>query len=446
MTGLAARHIRVLLTASALLLAGCGSDGYFGTPEAPPLPGKRIAILEHSSESKPDPAVGDIRPALPAATNGTWEQPYGGSSHAAGHRALASTPSLAWTTDIGEGGNGEERRVLYPPVASANAIFSMDAGGNITAVSADTGKELWRTDPTPEDEDDGFGGGLAYADGGLYLAAGFAEVVAFDAGTGAERWRTALPTPSRAAPTVDAGRVFVITIDNRLLALNAKTGKVNWSFQAPPATAALLGGAAPAASQGAVIAATTSGEIVAFRAANGRITWDDALTAVRRLGVAQAIPAVRALPVISDGQVIAVGAAGLAAAIDFATGARIWDRAIGGAETPAVVGGFIYLITDQPNLTALRRNDGAIAWTIDLNAAAGDVNPDKIRPEIYAGPVAAGGHLIVTRGRGEALFFNAGDGALSHRIDLPGRTNLPPIVANRTLYFLMDNGVLAAYR
>lgn len=446
MTGLAARHIRVLLTASMLLLAGCGDDGYFGSPEAPPLPGKRIAILEYSNESKPDPTIGDIRPALPTATNGTWEQPYGGPSHAAGHRALAATPSLAWTVDIGEGGNGEERRIVYPPVASANAVFALDAGGKITAVSADSGKELWRTDPTPEDEDDGFGGGLAYADGVVYLAAGFAEVVAFDASTGAERWRTALPTPSRAAPTVDAGRVFVMTIDNRLLALNAKTGKVSWSFQAPPATAALLGGASPTASQGAVIAATTSGEIVAFRATNGRITWDDALTAVRRLGVAQAIPAVRALPVIDDGQVIAVGAAGLAAGIDFATGARLWDRAIGGAETPSVTGGFIYLITDQPNLVALRRSDGAIAWTIDLNAAAGDIDPDKIRPEIYSGPVAAGGHLIVTRGKGEAMFFKPGDGALAHRIDLPGSTNLPPIVANRTMYILMDNGVLAAYR
>ncbi len=446
MSGPGRRLLPPLLIAAALMLAGCGSDSYFGAPEAPPLPGERVAILEQSGEALPDPTAGEIRPALPPASEGAWEQPYGGSGHAAGHRALAGVPSLAWTADIGEGGNDEERRIVYPPVASATTVYALDAGGAIAAISADKGREVWRTDPTPEDEDDGFGGGLAYADGVLYFAAGFAELVALDGATGAERWRASLPTPSRAAPTVDAGRVFVITIDNRLLAISAETGKTIWSFQAPPATAALLGGAAPAADQGAVVAATTTGEIVAFRAANGRITWDDALTAVRRLGVAQAIPAVRALPVISDGQVIAIGAAGLAAGIDFATGARLWDRAIGGAETPAVVGAFLYMITDQPNLAALRRSDGAVAWTVDLNAAAGDIDPDKIRGEIYSGPVAAGGHLIVTRGKGEAMFFNAGDGALAHRIDLPGRTTLPVIVANRTMYVLTENGVLAAYK
>ena len=446
MSGPGGRQIWPLLMAAALLLAGCGSDGYFGTPEAPPLPGKRVAILEQTGEAQPDPTAGDIRPALPRAIDGAWEQPYSGPGHSAGHRALAPTPSLAWTTDIGEGDNGQERRIVYPPVASSTTVYALEAGGQITAVAADTGREVWRVDPTPEDEDDGFGGGLAYNDGVLYFAAGFAELIALDGATGAEQWRTALPTPSRAAPTADGGLVFVMTIDNRLLAIDAGTGKTRWSFQSPPATAALLGGAAPAAGQGAVVAATTTGEIVAFRAANGRITWDDALTAVRRLGVAQAIPAVRASPVIADGEVIAIGAAGLTASIDFATGSRIWDRAIGGNETPAVAGAFLYMITDQPNLAALRRSDGAIAWTIDLNAAAGDIDPDKLRPEIYSGPVAAGGHLIVTRGKGEALFFSAADGALAHRIRLPGNTSLPVIIANRTMYALTDSGVLAAYK
>ncbi len=446
MSGPSARQFRPLLMGAILLLAGCGSDSYFGTPEAPRLPGTRIAILEQAGEAKPDPTAGEIRPALPPATEGAWEQPYGGPRHDAGHRALAPVPSLAWTADIGEGDNGEERRIVYPPVASSTTVYALDAGGKISAVATDTGREVWRVDPTPEEEGDGFGGGLAYADGVLYFAAGFAELVALDGATGAERWRAALPTPSRSAPTVDVGQVFVITIDNRLLAIDAETGKTRWSFQAPPATAALLGGASPAAGQGAVIAATTSGEIVAFRAANGRITWDDALTAVRRLGVAQAIPAVRASPVISDGEVIAIGAAGLAAGFDFATGSRIWDRAIGGNQTPAVAGAFLYMVTDQPNLAALRQSDGAIAWTIDLNAAAGDIDADKLRPEVYSGPVAAGGHLIVTRGKGEAMFFKAEDGRLAHKINLPGNTSLPVIVANRTMYVLTDSGVLAAYK
>ena len=93
MSGPSARQFRPLLMAAALLLAGCGSDSYFGTPEAPPLPGTRIAILEQAGEAKPDPTAGEIRPALPPAIGGAWEQSYGGPGHDAGHRELASVPS-----------------------------------------------------------------------------------------------------------------------------------------------------------------------------------------------------------------------------------------------------------------------------------------------------------------------------------------------------------------
>jgi len=431
----------------AAFLAGC-EGGWFGEKEEPRLPGERISILDQTADLKADPELEGARPTLGPAQEGAWPQPYGGASHSAGHRALSPDPKLAWTIDIGEGTNQEERRITYPPVASESAIFTMDAGGKIAAWSLDDGRAIWRVDPTPEEEEDGFGGGIAYADGGIYFASGFAEAVKFDAATGAEQWRSRLSTPSRAAPTIDDGRVFVITVDNRLSALDAATGRSIWTFDAPPATATLLGGASPAAADGAVVAAMTTGEIVAFRAVNGRITWDDSLTAVRRVGVAEAIPAVRALPVIADGEVFAVGAAGFAASIDFATGRRLWDRSIGGPETPAASGAYLYLVTDNGRLVAARRSDGRIAWAVDMREAAGDIDPDDADAylRVYAGPVIAGGRLFVVRGDGHLLYFDPADGSLVGRLNLPGETVLAPIVANRTLYVLTEAGRLAAYR
>jgi len=431
----------------AVLLAGCEEGGWFGSPEKPLLPGTRIAILDFDAGLAPDPELAGVRPALPPPSAGPWPQPYGDSAHDAGHRALAERPSLAWSISIGEGENNEERRIVYPPVASETSVFTLDAGGNVAAWSLD-GSSRWRMNPAPEEEQDGFGGGLAYADGTVYYAAGFAALVALDADTGAERWRVRLPTPSHAAPSVNGGRIVVVTIDNRVIALDARDGSTTWVFDAPPATAALLGGATPAVAAGGVVAAMTTGEVVAFRAANGRVTWDDALTAVRRVGVAEAIPAVRASPVISGGKVIAVGAAGFTAGIDFATGARVWDRTIGGAQTPAVAGGFAFVATDRGDLAALSAEDGRVAWSVDMRAAEG---PDGVRDAdpysyIFAGPVAAGGNLVVVRGDGRLLFFSPADGSLSHAVSVPGRTTLPPIVANRTLYVLTEAGVLAAYR
>ncbi len=432
----------------ATLLSACGDGGWFGSPEKPTLPGERISILTRDVTPQVDAALGAVRPGLAAATDGAWPQPYGDAAHAAGHRALADRPTLAWSADIGEGENGEERRIVYPPVASDTAVFALDAGDVVSAWSIASGQQLWRVDPKPDDEEDGFGGGLALDNGVLYFATGWAEVIAFDAATGAERWRTRLVTPSRAAPTVQDGRVYAVTIDNRVIALDAESGRSIWIYESPPATASLLGGASPAAANGALIAAMTTGEIVAFRAANGRITWDDSLTAVRRVGIAEAIPAVRALPVIVDGRVFAIGAAGFMAGIDFATGVRLWDKQIGGAETPAVSGGFVYLTTDAGALVAVSADEGLVAWATDMKVAAGDISDKDASPfvRLYAGPVAAGGNLIVVRGDGQLLFFRPEDGVLAHQIALPGRTKVAPIIANRTLFVLTEAGVLQAYR
>lgn len=438
----------LMALALATCVASCGEGGWFGSSEPPPLPGERIDILDRAAELSADPTLVSEQPSLPPAEDGDWPQAHGGGAHAPGHRTLTERPTLAWTVNIGEGENKEERRIVYAPVVSERAVYTLDAAGAVVALSATDGKRIWSVDPAPKDEEDGFGGGLALGDGRVYYAAGFAAVVAFDAGDGREVWRTTLPTPVHTAPAFADGRVFAITVDNRLFALDAAAGNVIWSYDAPPATAAFLGGAPPAAVGGAVIAATTTGEILAFTAASGRLTWDDSLTAVRRIGVAEAIPAVRAAPVVADGQVIAVGAAGYTAAVDFATGARMWDQEFGGAATPAVLGAYAYLLTDSGRLVALRRQDGRIVWSTDLKAAAGDVKPEDASSEVrhYVGPVAAGGHLIVLRGDGHLLFFRPADGALDHRIRLPGDASLPPVVANRTLYVLMRSGALAAYR
>src|SRR3546814_14206991 len=55
-----------------------------------------------------------------------------------------------------------------------------------------------------------------------------------------------MPGPRRAAPTVAGGRVFVVSIDNQLTALNAETGEKLWSHTGFSEPAGLLGGASPA--------------------------------------------------------------------------------------------------------------------------------------------------------------------------------------------------------
>jgi len=67
------------------------------------------------------------------------------------------------------------------------------------------------------------------------------SVTAYETQTGNEVWRFHADAPVRFAPVVDAGKVFFVSDDGHLYALDAKTGKLLWSFNGGPADRRILG-------------------------------------------------------------------------------------------------------------------------------------------------------------------------------------------------------------
>jgi outer membrane protein assembly factor BamB len=90
-----------------------------------------------------------------------------------------------------------------------------------------------------------------------------------------------------AAPTVSDNRIFVVTVDNELVALSAEDGQRQWSHNGIPETAGLLGSASPAVEGEIVVVAYNSGELFALRVENGRAVWSENLAASR---TADAVP------------------------------------------------------------------------------------------------------------------------------------------------------------
>jgi len=80
------------------------------------------------------------------------------------------------------------------------------------------------------------------ANGLVYLGSSADDTVrALDAKTGVIRWRFTTGGPMRFAPTAANGRLYVASDDGYLYCLEAKSGKLLWSFRAAPADDKLLG-------------------------------------------------------------------------------------------------------------------------------------------------------------------------------------------------------------
>ncbi len=323
--------------------------------------------------------------------------------------------------------------------------YTNDSASVVSAYTIANGDRLWKIDLTPDEEDEGhIAGGIAYDNGRIYVSTGFAQVIALDAKTGAEIWRQPVSSPMRAAPTVRNGRVFVLTVDNKLFAINAENGQGLWTHSGVAETASLLGSASPAVGGGVVIVPYTSGDLAALKVESGRLLWQESLISIKRTDVVSNLAHIRGRPVIDRGRVIAISHGGIMAAIDLRSGRRLWQREIGGLQSPWVAGDYIFVITNDAEIAAVSRNDGRIHWVRTLPRY--EDPEDQEGPIIWTGPILVSDRLIAAGSHGKALAISPYSGRFLGSVELPDGVSVPPVIAGGSVYFLADDADLVAYR
>lgn len=436
---------RILILAAAVLaLQGC--NVFKGGGSKPKTLGERVSVLDFEKQVEAEAELQGIEIVLPQAqVNPSWTQPSGSASGSMGHLALGAQPTRAWSVSIGKGSDAT-RRLNATPVIAGNRLFVMDTEGRVSAFDAATGSTLWQQTIAVEGEGTrpAFGGGVSVMDGRVFVTTGFGVAVALDAGNGAELWRTALATPLRGAPGVDAGRVFVTTQDGQISTLNAETGAISWQANATVEPAAILGPGAPAIALDTVVAGFASGELFALRVENGRTVWQDQLARTGRTTALGALSGIAASPVIDRGRVFAIGHGGRMAALELSTGQRVWERDFAGVNTPWAVGDWVFAVTVEAELVALTRADGKIRWVSQLERW--DNVKKKTGGIEWFGPVLAGDRLFLVSSDSRMITVSPTTGETLSTAKLKAQAYLPPVVANGVLYILTDDGTLTAYR
>ncbi|MFP4313034.1 MAG: PQQ-binding-like beta-propeller repeat protein [Alphaproteobacteria bacterium] len=433
---------RLLLTISVMCLASCGALD----DDAPPLQGERISVLELQKSLQPDSNLDSAAPITIPNTwhNEFWPQAGGYPNHSMQHLAFNDGEyAQAWRADIGQGST-DELPLVASPVVVDQRIFTLDTDSNLAAFNTQTGKQLWRVNIRDEKEDDPvIGGGMAFSNAVLYVTNGYDELLAIDPVSGEILWRKDLPAPSRAAPTIIDDRLYLVTLDSRVMALNPSDGALLWEYVGIGETAGLVGAASPAANFDIVVPVFSSGEVTALRVENGSAAWSDNLSNVRVGGGLSSLSDIKAMPVIDKGMVIAISFSGRIVAIDERTGQRIWQREFGGSQTPWVAGDFVYVLSSDNELVALNRETGSIRWVTPLGKFVDEDRDEKLH---WNGPVLAGGRLFLASSNGRILEVapESGDKLAENRL---GKSfALAPVVADKTLYLLAEDGTLLAFR
>jgi quinohemoprotein ethanol dehydrogenase len=237
------------LRAPTLLLVGMlqGACGEAPAPEA-----ETAAPAAAAPTPAPAAGVDDARLVAAALHPDEWIS-YGGSYSEQRYSGLdqlndanVSGLGLAWWVDT-----GERRGHEATPIVVDGVIYTTASWSKVLAVDARTGQVLWRYDPQVPPEMGGkvccdvVNRGVAVYRGRVYLGTLDGRLVALDAKSGELVWQVVTVDPSRPysitmAPRIVKGRVIIgnggaeFGVRGYVSAYDAQTGELDWRFYTVP--------------------------------------------------------------------------------------------------------------------------------------------------------------------------------------------------------------------
>jgi outer membrane protein assembly factor BamB len=247
----------------------------------------------------------------------------------------------------------------FPPVLERGRLFLGTNHGLVLAVQAETGRVLWERR---------FAGCVAASpavgNGIVYL--GFTDpppcrgtaptfLAAFDARDGKTLWRFRAGVVET-SPLLTEGRVYFGSWDHRVYALDARTGRLAWSF----ATGGRVK-AGVAFARGTIFVGSYDGRLYALDARTGRLRW-----AAGNGGLG----GLYATPSVANGRVFVGSTNGRVYAFATSTGALLWStRTRSFVYSPAALSrGVAYIGSYDHRLYALAQSSGRILWTYKARA------------------------------------------------------------------------------
>jgi len=333
-----------------------------------------------------------------------------------------------WSAKVGK--DAEFLRVMLRPAGDGNRIFAASRDGNVVAFDAESGEQAWKTELDVE-----LSAGPGVGSGMVAVVSADGWVIVLDGKDGSERWRVSLGGESLSPPLIDEDSVIVATIDNRLRALRGLDGSEIWIIERATPVLTMRGSAYPAISGNSVIAGFDNGRLVAAQIDTGDVMWDSVLAPPSGRSDLERLSDVDGQISVVGQDIYAAGYQGRVASIAAESGQILWAREISSYVGVSADWNSVYTTNDSGEVIALTRRNGQESWR----------QSSLLRREPTL-PVAFNTTVVVGDLEGYLHFFSVIDGTPVARLR-QGRAAISgtPVVMSDRLYVQSDSGGITAY-
>ncbi|HEX2657903.1 MAG TPA: PQQ-binding-like beta-propeller repeat protein [Polyangia bacterium] len=338
--------------------------------------------------------------------------------------------SVRWRTEV------HARKLFQPsPEECASGAIAGDhlvigsRGGKALGVRLADGQIDWSTPLTGGVDSDAL---FDASHGQVYVGADDGSFYALDAKSGAIRFSYATKGAVERAPALSADTVYFASASDRVVALDATSGKWRWQYEREtPDGFTIHGYGAPTVVGDQVLAGFADGYLVSLQAGTGEVVWAKSLASTSDQFVD-----VDSTPLVSAGTIFAASYSGGVYGLEAKDGAVRWRLPTEGAGNLSLIQGRLFFAAPRQGLHAVS-STGQILWRQGLSEAG-----DLTAPQ----PMAGGRYLVFSGSRGGLFIVDARDGDLMEVFN-PGdgicaSATLDP--AGGRLYVLSNGGTLYA--
>jgi outer membrane assembly lipoprotein YfgL len=328
----------------------------------------------------------------------------------------------AWTANIGP--------VTTPLFASVHGdhVALASTPGQVALINASTGQDVWRLQLGSTIQAGVGGDGQRFA-----VITQNNEVVAIEAGK--VLWRVRLPAMSYTAPLVAGGRVFVLTADRAVTALDGASGQKLWTQQrtGDPLVLQQSGLLLPF---GDTLLAGWGGRLASLNPNTGAVRWETLVGSSRGTNEVE-----RLVDLVAGasrlGNVVCVRAfQSTVSCVDATRGTGLWTRSAQGHEGLDGDENMVFGVESDSKVLAWQRQSGQPAWT-----------QEALRFRGLSAPLLLGRSVVMGDDNGLVHFLSRQDGKALQRLStddspITGK----PVAAGQTLVVVTRTGGVFGFR